>query len=144
MKRFLAFSILAAALLSTIVAVAKDYTNTEYREIESYSAPKYIKRHGADWEKASRIIGEVFYPADKYTVEIYAKGKSKINDAKPLKTKSYSGKISVYETDFIAPGVYDIIYKAEGYTDLYANAIELKPTSDCVINVTFGTVVRRK
>jgi hypothetical protein len=119
----LAFSVFAA-----------DYMNRKFREIE-LAKPSYLKRTNSQWEKNGRIIGEVKNTPKSFSIDICTPGGK---TAKVLKTEIFSDNLTVYETGWLGAGTYDIVYKAEGYMDMAARNVIIKPYSDCVINVIFG------
>jgi hypothetical protein len=112
-----------------------DYKNRVVKEID-HSAPVYLKRASAQWEKQGRIIGEIAYPPKSFTIDICASGFRE----KPLKTISPNVNLTVYNVGWLSPGTYDLVIKSEGYVDRVVTGVKITPYSDCVINIVFGQI----
>ncbi|MCX6983371.1 MAG: hypothetical protein NT118_01280 [Lentisphaerae bacterium] len=117
-----------------------DYMNRNFKEIE-LSKPSYLKRTSAQWERQGRIIGEVKNTPKTFSIQICVPGS---NPVKVLKTETFNDNLTVYETGWLGAGTYDIICKSEGYIDQAVRNVTVKPCSDCVIDIVFGTVEYRK
>ncbi|MFZ2655721.1 MAG: hypothetical protein WAX69_12390 [Victivallales bacterium] len=137
-KKYLILRTFCLVLLLAGISLAvfsADYHNRVVKEID-HSAPAYIKRTGAQWEKQGRIVGEMAYPPKAFTIDICPRG---IKD-KPLKTISPNVNLTVYDTGWLSAGTYDLVIKSEGYVDHVVAGVKITPYSDCVINIVFGQI----
>ena len=113
---------------------SSDYMNRTVKEMET-AKPFYLKRTSAQWEKQSRIIGATKNTPKTFYIDICAAGLSTV---RILKTETFSDNLTVYETGWIGPGTYDIVYRSEGYVNMTLRNVIIKSYSDCVINIVFG------
>ena len=121
------FSVLAILLAFTV------HSQRKIKEIES-TKPKYIARSGKAWEKSSRIIGEVRKAPAQFTIEVHRSGL-----IEATLSESHPSYLSTYETAMIPPGKYNIIFIADGYVNHIVKGVTIKPATDCVIDIVFGT-----
>ena len=119
--------------LFLIIITVSSYAG-KYKEIY-FSTPKYLKRQSEPWKKMSRVVGELKYAPEVFTVEIFSHTVGKI-----VKTETFTNKISVYETDWLPPGTYTLEFKAEGYDKSFVKSLKLEAGTDCLINVEFGKI----
>lgn len=122
--------------LSTILllAIAVSSFAGKYKEI-NFSTPKYLPRKSEPWKKMTRVVGELKYAPESFTIEIFSHSVGKV-----IKTETFTNKISVYETDWLPPGTYTLEFKAEGYDKSFVKSLKLEAESDCFINVEFGKI----
>jgi len=107
----------------------------KHKEMESEKI-KYIKRSGAAWEKAGRIVGELKNPPNDLVIEFYSVSQGKI----AYKYKA-PGQLNIYISKFLPPGTYNVTFKSSGYEDFVARSVKLRTHSDCLLNIDFGTRV---
>lgn len=132
---FKCFFLLGTVVLFSVVLYAR---GIKFKEME-FSNPKYLGRKGAQWEKGGRLVGVVRRPPETYTIEI-----RKSSCGEPILSEIHYGYLSIYETAFIRPGKYHLTVKAPGYADQRLQNLEIKTGTDCVLNITFGTVEYEK
>lgn len=114
---------------------AVDYRNVKYKEI-TISTPQYLIRKSEEWENKSRIVGEIKDAPENFTIEFCRSDLVNL----PKKTETHIGKLFVYETEWLTPGTYTMIVKAEGYMDQELKDIKIKAKTDCIINLVFGKI----
>jgi len=122
---------LAAVAVSLLVAWALQAGSVDrFREM-SFGKPFYIKRSGDAWKKGGRIMGTVKHPNEDLTVEFYRGGKL-------VKTFKAPGKMNIYMTDVIPPGVYNLVFKSSGFHKGKVTKLRVKSGYDCVLDVIMG------
>ncbi len=99
------------------------------------SAPKSMLRTGEKWKDGGRIAGELigFSGKSKISIEIL-NSKSGTSAAK---IEAIPGT-TVYFTPFLKAGEYDIVVKAEGFTEAKTKQIAVKSGADTIVNLEFG------
>lgn len=120
-------------LLSCGVLIGVTYPT--HKEVDRVSNPQYFKRADAAWQGRARLIGELSNPPLEFTITFYLVAKPD----EPVCTQKFSGLLTVYESDWLPAGRYNLVIKAEGYSQYKANKIELKAGNDCALNIYFGT-----
>ena len=106
-----------------------------FREIDKVSNPLYLKRSDPAWEGKSRIVGTVRNAPESFEIQFFRKGVEK-----PVHTQVFNGTLTVYESYWLDAGNYIIVIKSKGFTDFKIhNGIDLKASTDCVLDITFGT-----
>jgi hypothetical protein len=122
---------LAAVAVSLLVAWGLQAGPVErFREM-SFAKPFYIKRTGEAWKKGGRIIGTVKHPNKDFTVEFYHAGRL-------VKTFKAPGKMNIYMTGIMPPGVYKLVFKSSGYHKAEVKRLRVKSGYDCVLDVIMG------
>ncbi len=104
-----------------------------HKEVE-FGKTVYLKRSSKAWKDRSRFVGEVKNPPKKYTLEVRQYGLS----GDPVVKLEMSGNFHVFESSWLQPGKYDITVIADGYKTVKISGVELKPGTDCLVNVKFG------
>ena len=128
-------AMVAAALWSTL---GQDYQNVKFREIEP-AKPFYLNRKGEAWRAHSRIVGCLRNPPAEFTLTVV-----NVMTMQNVRTETHSGAFTVYETQWLPPGRYDIVFGAEGFMSQKAKGVQLKAGTDCFINLYFNPTVYRR
>lgn len=131
--KFLISLLLLAGVFSAYIAYSR-----MIKEI-TIQSPKYLKRTSKLWEKRSRIVGELKDAPLEFTIEVMSSSGSEA-----LLTEKHNGNLSVYETGWLVPGTYTVVFSAEGYQRQPFKKIKLEPFSDCLLNVTFGKIAYKR
>lgn len=139
MKCFCKLSILVFCFLALSSEMLLGGVETRFMEIKSTSKPEYMKRKANSWKKRARLVGVLKNQPKSFTIEIYKAGTFAKKDL--IATITVDGDINVYESDWLAPGTYDIIIKGGIYSPYKVKNIKLKPNTDCRIDIEFGTEV---
>ena len=111
----------------------------DFREVEGTSTLVYRQRDSEAWKAHGRIVGEISYPPDNFTLSFYKSSDPEL--APPFYTEEHKGNISVYETVWLLPGKYRIRISAEGFNDYLIKEVEVRKGFDCIMNIKFGTHV---
>jgi len=83
----------------------------------------------------TRVVGELKNAPAEFTIEFYSHSVGKV-----IKTETFTNKISVYESGWLAPGTYTLQLKAEGYDKTFIKSLKLQAETDCLINIEFGKI----
>ena len=136
---FIILLVMAFALL----APAANKKVGMFKTVDSVTKPEYLKRKGAAWKKRTRLVGLVKKAPAKFIIRF-----EDVNEMDPEKivvlSQECNGNLTVYETDWLRPGTYNIIITAEGYQDFPIKKVQLKARSDCLINILFSNVEYRQ
>ena len=108
----------------------------KHKEIYCKDKASYREHQGGLWTKGGRIIGMIKNPPPDLTVEFYSVSRGKIVD-----TFKIRGKINIYFSKFLPPGLYKVTFKATGYALHVENKVRVKKGFDTIQNVVFGTRV---
>jgi len=108
-----------------------------FREVDKVSDPRYLKRSDSAWDGKCRLVGTVKNAPEKYEIQFFKKGSEKLFYA-----QAFDGRMTVYESYWLPAGNYVIVIKAEGFTAFkIIKGVDLKASTDCVLDITFGTTV---
>lgn len=118
-------------------ALGQDYTNRKYQEIE-LAKPFYLDRKGEVWQAQSRIVGVLRAPPAQFTVTII-----NLATGQPVRTETHSGAFTVYETQWLPPGRYELVFEAEGFMAQRLRDVQLRAGTDCFVNLFFNPTVYR-
>ncbi len=131
-KTVFVLSLLGMLLFPVFLDAAK------FKEID-VSKHKYISRKSKIWEKDGRLVGEINRAPETFTIEV-----RKVGAADQVFTETHHNWLSIYETAFIPQGRYNVTIKATGYLPHVIKNLEIKAGSDCVLDISFGTIVYDK
>ncbi len=97
------------------------------------SAQKTLSRTGEKWKESGRIVGELIGFEGKVSIQVFATGGST-----PVGKIDVIPGISTYFTSFLKPGDYDLVIKADGFTETKVRQITVRKGSDTLVNLEFG------
>jgi hypothetical protein len=117
-------------LLAAVFLTAERHGN--FQEMDSRK-PRYIKRKSDAWKEGGRIIGEIKYPPDSFTIKVMHVGTKNV-----IYTYKHPAALSVYRTKRLPPGTYDLLIESGIFVPYRINNVKIKARSDCLINLIFN------
>jgi hypothetical protein len=111
------------------------YAYEQHKEMDRHDV-KFIKRQGEAWDKAGRIVGVLKNPPDDLIIEFYSGAQPK-----PVYIYKAPGQLNIYISKYLPHGTYKLTFKASGYADLIVRSVKVRPHSDTLLNIDFGTKV---
>ena len=97
------------------------------------SVQKTLSRTGEKWKDGGRIVGEILGFDGKVSIQVFD---PKV--ATPIGKIDVIAGIAVYFTSVLKPGDYDLVIKAEGYTETKVRQIKIQKGADTLVNLEFG------
>lgn len=97
------------------------------------SAQKSLSRTGEKWKDGGRIVGEILGFEGKVSIQVF--------DPKvitPIGKIDVIAGMSTYFTSFLKPGDYDLVIKADGYTETKVRQVKVSKGADTLLNLEFG------
>lgn len=119
-------------LTLAIIPIVVANPMVKFQEIE-HKQPKYIQRQSDAWKEGSRVIGEVKYTPDNFTIKF-----SHVGTKKVIYTYKNPARLSIYQTKRLPPGTYDMLIESEGFQPYTIRNVKLLARKDCLINLIFG------
>jgi hypothetical protein len=135
LKRNMIYAVVILAIIClSITAFCHTYTKEIY-----FSTPFYLKRGGTPWEKFGRLAGILKNQPGEFTIEIYSHTRGAL-----IRTEKHYGFLSVFQTDWLAPGTYTFTFKTQGYEPSPLKSLKIEDGSDCLLNVEFGKTAYKR
>ena len=98
------------------------------------SAQKTLSRTGEMWKDGGRIVGEIIGFEGKVSIQVLD---PKAVNTPVCKIEVIAG-MATYFTSILKPGDYDLVIKADGYTETKVRQVAVRKGADTLVNLEFG------